>query len=111
MVQNTLGNRANNYLALTISILTILLTIGMIWQMSLISAQNARIEKQEQRLSELPDKYVILERYGCDMATLGSTIADMKKDLREDIKALGRKLDRSVYRPYSSEFSGGDGNQ
>ena len=101
MVQNTLGSKANNYLALTISILTILLTIGMIWQMSLISSQNEKIAKQEERLAELPDKYVMLERYGCDQATLASTIADMKKDLREDIKALGRKLDQSIYRPYT----------
>ena len=101
MVGNTLGNKANNYLTIAIATLSVLVSVALIWQMSLISAQNARIEKQEQRLSELPDKYVMLERYGCDMATLGSTIADMKKDLREDIKALGRKLDQSIYRPYT----------
>jgi len=102
MVQNTLGTRANNYLALAISVLTILLAIGMIWQMNLISGQNEEIAKQEGRLAELLEKYVMLERYGCDQASLASLITSIKKDLREDIKALGDKLDDSIYRPYSS---------
>jgi len=70
------GNQVK-FLTYLVYVLLTILTIVVAWQAVTIA--------------QIPDKYVRLERYGCDV-----------KDVKERLKALDTKLDRYLgYKDYS----------
>ena len=85
MPTNNLNQKTSLILSIIFSILLAFLTIISGWQMNLISKQNEKIEMQNERLTDLPEKYVRLERYICDL-----------NSLKDAIKDLGDKIDRSI---------------
>jgi len=94
---NSFSPKASGILSIIFSILLALLTIVVGWQLTVISEQNRRIEVQNEKLSELPEKYVRLERYGCDMTALRLSISTLQTNLKDDFKEINRKLDGALH--------------
>jgi len=91
---NSLSQKANNILSIIFSILLFLLTIIVGWQLTMITAQNVKIEAQNEKLSVLPEKYVRLERYCKDIAELRTTLRDINVKLDRVIDKQVKYLDK-----------------
>ena len=94
---NSFTPKANNILSVIFTVLLFLLTIVTGFQMTVILEQNRKIELQNKRLSDLPEKYVMLERYGCDIGDLKETLKALRLSMSNELRDINQKLDRALY--------------
>lgn len=69
------SNGSTRFLTYLVYVLLGILTLTSGYQMMSLRAQDVKISKQNERLVKLPDKFVRLERYTCDVQRIEKCLA------------------------------------